>query len=106
MATNPRRPFAGTGPNPIPSTPDSLPDWLQVPYSGQRGRPFGHDLLAGSAVAMQRRPPLISFGAIVISSGVLASGLPRRSLPTVHERQRSASTDASRRNLPPPREPT
>jgi hypothetical protein len=35
MATNPRRPFAGTGRNPIPFTPDSLPDWLQVPYSGQ-----------------------------------------------------------------------
>lgn len=34
MATNPRRPFAGTGRNPIPFTPDSLPDWLQVPYSG------------------------------------------------------------------------
>jgi hypothetical protein len=25
MATNPRRPFAGTGRNPIPFTPDSLP---------------------------------------------------------------------------------
>jgi hypothetical protein len=36
MATDPRRPFAGTGRNPIPSTPDSLPDWLQVPYSGHR----------------------------------------------------------------------
>ncbi|MFZ5635977.1 MAG: VOC family protein, partial [Pseudomonadota bacterium] len=34
MATAPRRPFAETGRNPIPSTPDSLPDWLQVPYSG------------------------------------------------------------------------
>src|SRR5690606_6491439 len=57
---------------------------LRVSREG-RGRPFGHDLLAGSAVAMQRRPPLISFGAIVISSGVLASGLRRRALPTVHE---------------------
>ena len=31
-------PCAGTGRNPIPFTPDSLPDWLQVPYSGQSRR--------------------------------------------------------------------
>jgi hypothetical protein len=35
----PRRPYAGTGPNPIPSTPDSPPDWLQAPYSGQTRQP-------------------------------------------------------------------
>ena len=32
--TSPPASVAGVGPNPIPSTPDSPPDWLQVPYSG------------------------------------------------------------------------
>src|SRR5690606_13684120 len=54
MATTPRRPFAGTCRNPIPSTPDSLPDWLQVPYSGHRS------FTATPASASRRKPMICS----------------------------------------------
>ena len=33
-ATSRKPPSAGSGGKPIPSSPDSLPDWLRVPYAG------------------------------------------------------------------------